>query len=160
LSTKKNCSVPNLTGNAEDSDSVKWYWPELTDLKESEKAAHEGAGVCFLVAGGTAIIAAMSVSLDKPVLGMDAWAFVDAGIFAIAGWRIWRLSRIWAVLALAMFILESVYAFAVHPLPAVFLIRVTLTLVLLSSVRGTFAYHRFRSKESLASFSATPDGDH
>jgi hypothetical protein len=68
LSRKKNCSVPNLTGNAEDCDSVKWYWPELTDLKESEKAAHEGAGVCFLVAGGTAIVAGISVWLDKPVL--------------------------------------------------------------------------------------------
>jgi hypothetical protein len=45
-----------LTGTAKDCDSVKWYWPKLTDLKESEKAAHEGAGVCFLVAGGTAII--------------------------------------------------------------------------------------------------------
>lgn len=124
---------------------MKWYWPELTDLKESEKAAHEGAGVCFLVAGGTAIIAGMSVWLDKPVLGMDVWALVDAGIFAIAGWRIWRLSRIWAVLALATFIAESINAIALHPLPAVFLIRGTLTLVLIGSVRGTFAYHRFRS---------------
>jgi hypothetical protein len=91
---------------------------------------------------------------------MDAGAFLDAGIFAIAGWRIWRLSRTWAVLALTIFILEGVYAVAVHPLPAVFLIRVTLTLVLISGVRGTFAYHRFRSKESLASLSTTADGDH
>lgn len=139
---------------------MKWYWPELTDLKESEKAAHEGAVVCFLVAGVSAIIGAMSIWLDKPVIGMDAGVFIDGGIFAIAGWRIWRLSRIWAVLALALFILEGVYTFAVHPLPAVFLIRVTLTLVLIGSVRGTFAYNRFRSKESVASFSATVDGDH
>jgi hypothetical protein len=89
----------------------------------------------------------MSVWLGKPVIGMDAGVFIDGGIFAIAGWRIWRLSRIWAVLALTMFILESVYALAVHPLPAVFLIRVTLTLVLINGARGTFAYRRFRSKE-------------
>jgi len=138
---------------------VKRYWPKLTDLKESEKAAHEGAGVCFLIAGGTAIIAGMSVWLDKPVLGMDAWALVDAGIFAIAGWRIWRLSRIWSVLALAMFILESVYAFAVHPLPAVFVMRVTLTLVLISSVRGTFAYQSLKKKESAASLAAGVAGN-
>jgi hypothetical protein len=90
---------------------------------------------------------------------MHAGAFVDAGFFAIAGWRIWRLSRTWAVLALAMFILESVYALAVHPLPAVFLIRVTLAMVLIGGVRGAFAYHRFRSKESLTSFSAVADGN-
>jgi hypothetical protein len=86
--------------------------------------------------------------MGRPVIGMDAGVFIDGGIFAIAGWRIWRLSRIWAVLAFSIFILESVYALAVHPLPAVFLIRGTLALVLISGVRGTFAYHRFRSKES------------
>lgn len=138
---------------------MKWYWPELTDPKGSEKAAHEGAGVCFLVAVVSAIIGVISVWLGKPVIGMDAGVFVDGGIFTIAGWRIWRLSRIWAVLALTMFILESVYALTLHPLPAVFLIRVTLTLVLVSSVRGTFAYHRFKSKEPLPSLSATA-GDH
>jgi len=98
---------------------VKWYWPELTGPKESEKAAHGGASVCFLVAGVTATLAGMSVWMDKPVLGMDAWALADAGIFAVAGWRFWRLSRIWAVLALAMFIAESVYTIAPHHLPTV-----------------------------------------
>ncbi len=48
---------------------MKWYWPELTNLEESEKAAHEGAGVCFVVAGGAAIIGAMSLWLGKPVIG-------------------------------------------------------------------------------------------
>ncbi len=125
---------------------LKWFWPELADVKESEKAAREGAAVCFLVAGGSAIIGAMSVWLGKPVFGMDAVVFIDAGIVAIAGWRIWRLSRIWAVLALTMFILTSVYALDSRPLLPVLLIRVILTLILISGVRGTFAYHRFRSR--------------
>ena len=135
---------------------MKWYWPKLTDLKESEKAAHQGAVVCFLVAGGTAIVAGMSVWLDKPVLGMDAWAFVDAGIFAIAGWRIWRLSRIWAVLALAIFIIETVYAVESSPaIPAAgAYVRVVLALALIGSVRGTFAYQSFKKKESAASLAA------
>lgn len=134
---------------------MKWYWPELTNLKESEKASREGAGVCFLVAGGTAVIASMSILLDKPILGMDGWAFVDAALFAIAGWRIWRFSRIWSVVGLLVFIAESIVAVASHPLPAVFLIRVSLTLLLIGSVRGTFAYRRFKSNESAESMSAT-----
>jgi hypothetical protein len=137
------------------SPAMKWYWPELTDLKESEQAAHQGAGVCFFIAAGTAIIAGVSVLLDKPILGMDAWAFVDAGIFAIAGWRIWRMSRIWAVFALAMFIIESVYAIASHPVPSVFFMRMILALALIGSVRGTLAYQRFRSEKPPPSFSAT-----
>lgn len=59
-----------------------------------------------------------------------------------------------------MFIAESVNAIALHPSLAVLFMRVILTLALIGSVRGTFAYHGFRGKESLASFSATADGDH
>jgi hypothetical protein len=133
----------------------------LTDLKESEEAAHQGAGVCFFIAGVTAIVAGVSVSLDKPVLGMDAWAFVDAGIFAIAGWRIWRLSRIWAVLALAIFIFETVYAVESSPNVSAggAYVRAVLALALVSSVRGTFAYQSFKKKESAASLAAGVAGN-
>jgi hypothetical protein len=136
---------------------MKWYWPKLTGLKESEQASHQGAGVCFFIAGVTAIVAGVSISLDKPVLGMDAWAFVDAGIFAIAGWRIWRLSRIWAILALAIFIIETVYAVESSPdVPAAgAYVRAVLALALIGSVRGTFAYHVFRKKESADSLEST-----
>lgn len=138
---------------------MKWYWPKLTGLKEAEQAAHQGAGVCFVIAVFTAIVAGMSLWLDRPVLGIDAWAFADAIIFGIAGWRVWRLSRIWAVLALVIYIMDTVYAVEVTsgPVPhagAAYL-RVVFTLVLISGVRGTFAYYAFKKKESAASFGAT-----
>ena len=122
---------------------MSWYWPRLTDLKESEEAAHQGAGACFFVASVTAIVAGVSVSLNKPVLGMSAWAFVDAGIFAIAGWRIWRLSRIWAVLALVLYIIEMVYVVesSPHVSSGAAFLRALLALAIFGSVRGTFAYH-------------------
>ena len=137
---------------------MKWYWPELTDLKESGGAAHQGAGACFFIAGVTAIVAGMSAWQGKSVFGMDAWAFIDAGVFAIAGWRIWRLSRIWAVLALTIFIIETVYVVESSPaVPAAgAFVRVVLALALLGSARGTFAYHKFRK----ASSGVTGDGDH
>ena len=117
------------------------------------KKLRDGCGVCFFIAGVTAIVAGVSVSLGKPVLGLDAWAFVDAGIFAIVGWRIWRLSRIRAVSALALFIIETVYAVESSPdVPAAeAYLRVVLALALIGSVRGTFTYHSFRKKESTPS---------
>jgi hypothetical protein len=140
---------------------MKWYWPKVTGLKEAEQAAHEGAGVCFVIATFTAIVAGMSLWLDKPVLGIHAGAFVDAIIFAIAGWRVWRLSRIWAVLALVIYVMERVYALEVTsgPVPpAGAFISVVITLVLISGVRGTFAYHAFKKKESAAAPGATVGG--
>jgi hypothetical protein len=140
---------------------MRWFWPKLAGLKEAEQAAHEGAGVCFVIAVFTAIVAGTSLWLDKPVLGMDAWAFADAIIFAIAGWRVWRLSRIWAVLALVIFVMETVYAVEVTsgPVPpAGAFIRMVFTLVLISSVRGTFAYYAFKKKESGPAPGATVGG--
>ncbi len=139
---------------------MKWYWPKLTGLKESEQAAHQGAGACLLIAVATAIMAGTSAWLDKPVLGIDAWGFADALIFAIAGWRIWRLSRIWAVLALVIYIMERVRAVSSSPkIPAGgAFISVVFTLVLIGSVRGTFAYHAFRKKEPAASSELTAVG--
>jgi len=140
---------------------MKWYWPKLTSLKEAEQAAHEGAGACFVIAVFTAIVAGMSLWLDRPVLGMDAWAFADAMIFAIAAWRVWRLSRIWAVLALVIYVMGRVRAVEVTsgPVPPVgVFIIVVFTLVLISSVRGTFAYYAFKKKEAAAASGATVGG--
>jgi hypothetical protein len=140
---------------------MHWYWPKLTGLKEAERAAHEGAGVCFVIAVFTAIVAGISLWLDKPVLGMDAWAFADAIIFAIAGWRVWRLSRIWAVLALVIFVLETVYAVEVtsgRVPPAGAFIRVVFTLALINSVRGTWTYRAFKKRESAAASGAVVGG--
>jgi hypothetical protein len=114
--------------------------------------------MCIVIAVFTAIVAGMSLWLGRPVLGIDAWAFADAVIFGIAGWRVWRLSRIWAVLALVIYIMETVYAVEATsgsvPAAGAYL-RVLFTLVLISGVRGTFAYYAFKRKESAASFGTT-----
>jgi hypothetical protein len=140
---------------------MKWYWPKLTGLEESEQAARQGAGACFLIAVITAIMAGISAWFDKPVMGVDAWGFADALIFAAAGWRIWLLSRTSAVLALAIFIIETVYAVeSSRDVPAAgAYVRAVLALVLIGSVRGTFAYHAFRKKESGVSLEATVGGN-
>ena len=135
--------------------AMRWSWPELSSLKEAEQAARQGAGVCFVIGAITAVVAGVSLWLHKPVLGMDVWAFADAMIFALAGWRIWRLSKIWAVLALVIYVAEKVYAieFTSGPIPpAGAFISVVFALALIGSVRGTFAYSAFKKKESAASF--------
>jgi hypothetical protein len=140
---------------------MRWYWPKLTGLKEAEEAAHAGAGVCFVIAVFTAVAAGMSFWLDRPVLGIHAGAFADAILFGIAGWRIWRLSRIWAVLALVIFVMETVYAVEVTsgPIPpSGAFIRAVFTLVLIGSVRGTFIYYAFKKKESAVSSGAAGGG--
>ena len=141
-------------------------WPKLTSLKEAEQAAHRGAWGCFLIAAFTAVVAGISLWSDKPVLGIDAEAFVGVLICLIAGWRIWRLSRIWAVLILVIVIIDKLRMIALVLIPssaagfagAIFM-SVVITVVLIGSVRGTFAYHAIKKKESVASFGMTAGGN-
>ena len=53
------------------------------------------------------IVGILSV-LGMKIGNFDAWIIVDAGFFAIIGWRIYKLSRTWAVLGLILFLVESI----------------------------------------------------
>lgn len=129
---------------------------DVSTPQESEKAAHGGAGICFFVAAVTSIIASISVYTGKSVIGLDAWAFVDAAVFAFAGWRIWKMSRTWAVVALALYVCESVVRLAGSPKPASGLVMtVIFVLALIAGVRGTFAHHRLAKNEAEQAKAAT-----
>src|SRR2546430_9127480 len=41
----------------------------------------------------TGLIGILSLAYRKPVLGLDGWALLGAGFFAVVGWGIGRLSR-------------------------------------------------------------------
>jgi hypothetical protein len=133
---------------------MRWYWPEVTDVNAAEDAVHKGAGACFFIAGVTALVASISIYLKKPVLGIDGWSFVDAALFAISGWRMWRLSRPWAVFALALFLVEKVYALAMNPVPSGIVMSIVLILMLIGGVRGAFAHHRLKAIPAPESVSA------
>lgn len=140
---------------------MKWYWPEMTDLESAESAAHAGAGACFFVAAVTSLVAVISISLSRPIMGLNGWSFVDASLFAIAGWRMWRFSRPWAIVALAMYLLERVYAAISNPGASMAIVMtVILTLLLIGGIRGTFAYHRFKKageQDMIQAASHNPD---
>ena len=129
------------------SRRMRWYWPEITILKQRRKQLSKGAA-SFFIAGITALVATASIYLRKPILGLDAWSLVDATIFAIAGWRTRRLSRTWAVVAFVLFLIEKIYELVSNPVPSGFVMAIVLLLALLAAVRGTFAYHRFKRNEA------------
>jgi hypothetical protein len=129
------------------------FWPKLTSLKRAEQAARIGAGVCFLIAAITTLT----------VLGGHPWELVEVLICVVAGWRVWRLSRIWAVLILVLYAanfclnVSSLVSSSDAGFEAGIIMFVVIAVGLIGGVRGTFAYQAIKKKESAASW-ATAGG--
>ena len=128
--------------------TMAWYWPQINDSKTAQDAALGGVAASLLIAAITSVAATLSIAYHKPILGLDGWSLLDAVIFAVAGWRIYRMSRIWAVVGLLMYSLEVAWRF-VHPLGGIGFSPVAIIFIMgfVSAVRGTFSYRKL-SKQS------------
>ncbi len=125
-------------------------WPDVQSIDNAEKACHTAAICAFVVAGITGLVAGIALAGSSVIPGINGWAFLDAGIFALLGFFLWRCSRTAAVIALVLFILERIQMMASNgiaglPLGIVFI------LLFIGGVRGAFAYHRLQQAAKAAS---------
>jgi predicted Zn finger-like uncharacterized protein len=91
------------------------FWPVVDSPEKAIKLMHGGA---FAAALGCALTTAFSVAaifLGHSVLGLDSWGLVDAALFAVIAWRIYRLSLPWAITGLVVFTVERLYTFVSDP---------------------------------------------
>jgi hypothetical protein len=121
---------------------LQWVWPDIVDEASAKKAAKYGFESCMCIAALNLIVGILCL-LGVKIGNFDAWIIVDAGLFAIIGWRIYKLSRTGAVLGLILFVLEIYYKAASGERGAIGVITIILLLGFFSGVRGTFAFHRF-----------------
>jgi hypothetical protein len=91
------------------------WWPSIQNPETAVKAMQFGAYTAALSAILTAGISGAAIYLRHPVLGMDAWALVDATLFAIVAWRVYRQSLPWSIAGLVIFSLERLLAFISNP---------------------------------------------
>jgi hypothetical protein len=131
---------------------MAWYWPDVYTPKRAETAARVGAWLCFCIAVLDGLLVArdlylravigpetsivdilrFNVSLTLPLLGCV--------LFTVAGWRIWNLSRTWVVIVLVWYLFQTIRTLGI--LPLLFPPSLVLALVLITTLRGTLAYHR------------------
>ena len=128
--------------------NLGWAWPEISDKASARKAVKEGFwGAIFVVACDVAI-AIYTLSVGAKFAGhYDAWVLVDAALFAIIAWRIWRNSRAWAVVGLILMLLEI--EDKLRNASSTFgLVTVLLLLAFVNAVRGAFAFHKYSLVEA------------
>ena len=127
---------------------MAWYWPTIGDERTAENATKAAVGVSGFIALLTALTAILSIAYHKPIFGIDGWGLADGAIFALIAWRISKVSRIWAVAGLLIYLLEVGVKLATSPSGAVGVLTIVVISTYISAIRGTFAYHRYRKSES------------
>lgn len=124
-----------------------FFWPSVSTLEEAKKAAGYGTGAALIVAIVTAGFATWALVSKSTVLGfIDAWAYVDAVLFSAVAFGIYKESRFAAAAGLALYLLEKAYQIYATGQFQGAVLTVFLTIMFISSVRGTFALHRLRKQ--------------
>jgi hypothetical protein len=104
--------------------------------------AHRAASWAIVIAVFTAVFAVLAL-FDIPMIhGIDAWALIDAALWAGLAIGIWRMSRWAAVAGLAGIILEHLFTPAREVGMAYLIATLLAVLLFINGLRATFAYHR------------------
>jgi hypothetical protein len=120
------------------------WWPSVETVSGAKEAAHQGAAAAVFVAVFTALFAFAALFDIHILAGFSPTALFDAAIFGVVAWRIYRMSRAWAVVGLVGFIFERAYALYERGFSASagIVVGVVILLAFINGVRGTFALHK------------------
>jgi hypothetical protein len=101
-------SVARSASNSQYPRTCRWnrLWPVITNEEEAKKAAKSGAYVAALIAVLNFLVSLVAIITKEPFLGMDGWGLVDALLFAVIAWRLFKFSFPWAVVGLLLYFAE------------------------------------------------------
>jgi len=122
---------------------LAWAYPNINDRASAIRASRQGVIAAVIVSAITAVLALLAGRSERvaTVPGIDAYALIDAVLFAIVAFGMWRHSRVAAVSGVVLFVGEKLYLWAaVGHRPGG--VAALLFLGFVNGVRGTFAYYR------------------
>ena len=119
----------------------------VAEIEPSAETARKikGAWMAGLVSAGiTLLFVLISLGSGSAIMGINAWAFVDIGIFLGLAYGVYRRSRTCAVLLFLFFLLEKVAMFASARSMGSVPIAIIFIYLYGRGMVGTFQYHRER----------------
>jgi hypothetical protein len=123
--------------------ATNWFWPAVDTIGAAQDAAKLGAYTAAIVAGITALFAILSL------FGVEItsiWALVDAGLFALIAFGIYKMSRVAAVAGLLLYLWGQLSQLLDSGRTNWFLVFL-FTLMFIGGIRGTFAYHKLKKQQ-------------
>jgi hypothetical protein len=125
-------------------------FPTIVTLSDAQSTGRQGAWAACFIAGIMSLAALASFFGRLPEdFPRDGWALIDAAIFGLIAWGIYRMSRVAAVAGLVLYIIERIamhIALGKSHISGIF-VTVLFLFAFINAVRGTFAYHRMRNAE-------------
>ena len=126
-----------LMKGVEMSNNAFWeIIPEINSRESAIQVTRQGVVAAAFTCVTTVIVGLLSI------LGFSPYSLVDAIIFAIVAWRIYRLSFSWSVIGLVLFIIEKgaqlFSSTTVHPNMFGWIIAAVLVMCYVNSIRATW----------------------
>jgi hypothetical protein len=126
-----------------------FFWPEIDDSDSARAASNLGATASGIVAFLTLGTVALALFLRHVPLSIQfAPVLIEVAIFAALAWGIWRGSRVAAIAALGLYVLDYVIVAINTSWTTGIIVHAAITLFLLGGVRGAFGLHHYRSSAS------------
>jgi hypothetical protein len=116
-----------------------WIWPVITDRESAKKAIRQGFWAAILAAILNVTFALVGIS------GLGA--LVDATFFAIIAFGIYQMSRAAALIGLVYYFFTRIGWWSSHWQNL--WLAVLITVMFINSIRGTFAYYKFKMASPL-----------
>jgi len=122
------------------------YWPDIADTKTARDAALQGFGAAAFIASVTTIMSVASLIVHHPVFGIDGYGLIDAALFGVVAWRVYRMSRAWAVVGLVLYSTEITFKLVHGDFRNAGVVLTFFMFVgFIGGVRGTFAARAYQS---------------
>ena len=125
-------------------DAERVLWPKILDLTSATRAARSAVAISSFIAGITVLLVLSSIWLPQNPLNRPPAALIEAALWLAIAFGIYRMSRVAAVVGLALLLYNIALVGGVFSWPSLLF-----AIFLFSAVRATFVYHRI-SEQSAA----------
>lgn len=128
---------------------MNFFWPDIQDMNDAQKACGQGAGIAFFIAIITGVVAWLQASGKiniMPGIGMEA--FIDVALFVIIGVGLMFKSRIAGVAGVLLYFTERIMMIKMYGVKGAQIIpTIIFGLAFISGMRGAFIWQALKKAE-------------
>ncbi len=131
--------------DTDDSDKRSfWLWPYIHNDITAKNANNQGLIASIWCAACLFVIFLINIFSNKTVSSPDLWELVDVAIFLLIASGIYKRYRVAPIAGLIFYFFPRLI-YWIQNGPKNILFGLIITLAYITSIRGAFAYHRFKN---------------
>ena len=119
-----------------------FFLPTITDKKSAQDAGRQGTAVCVLIIVSNSVLTAISAPTGGATPSQEF--IVMMLVYGLIAFLIYKMSRVAAILGLVIYVIEQLVVLAKYGVSGHVVVAILFVFAFINSIRGTFAYHRFR----------------